>query len=325
MKKTIVFLLTLALSLSIMGCSASKAEKEVPAEQQEAASETEEKLDIGYSLIDLANPYFVALSQGVKDTCKEQNINVTIHDAKTDITSQISAVENFIAQKKDMILISPVDEVAMEPVVEKAHEAGIPVIAMNINIEGRDAFITPNEYQYGETGGKIAGEWIKANMENEADAKVVVMTCPEQPTLANRIKGLKEGVLKIAPGAEVIAEQSANTPEEGMSAAEIILQSHPDANVVVCNNDASALGAYEAFVAAGVEKACIVGLDATEEAVNKINEGGIFVGTVDIDPYGTGKLAVDTVLEVLEKGVIDEPIEIPMIPVTQENIDQYIK
>lgn len=171
----------------------------------------------------------------------------------------------------------------------------------------------------------IAGEWINENLDKQSDGKIVLFTAPEQPALANRIEGLRKGVLKVAPEAEIIAEQAAITSEAGMNAAEIILQSHPDANVIVCNNDASALGAYEAFVAANKKDICIVGLDATQEALNKIKEGGIMVGTVDIDPKGTGQLAYDTAKKVLAEGDIRDAIEVSLIPVTKKNIDNYFE
>lgn len=280
-------------------------------------------LQIAYCVHDLTNTYFVTLAKGLTETAEAQGMEVTIQDAKMDVATQISNIENFIVQKKDAIFITPVDEKALTDVVKKATDAGIPVISMNLEIPGRDAFITPNEYAFGEAGGKIAGEWIKKNLADEKDAKVVLFTAPEQPSLSERIRGLKEGCLNIAPGAKVIAEQGAITTEAGMAAAETILQAHPDANVIICNNDSSALGAYEAFKAANKTDVCIVGLDATPEAVNKIKEGGNYVGTVDIDPYGTGVLAIETLQKVIKDGPIEEPVYVNLIPVTSENIDQY--
>ncbi|MCP1103023.1 ribose transport system substrate-binding protein [Aequitasia blattaphilus] len=316
-------LLTALMCVIFTGCSMDSGKSEPAEKSEKKESSGDGNLQIAYSLHDLSNTYFVTLADGFSEKAKEEGMDVTIQDCKMDVATQIATIENFISQKKDAIFITPVDEKALEGVVKKATDAGIPVISMNLEIPGRTAFITPNEYAFGEAGGKIAGEWIKENLEKEEDAKVVLFTAPEQPSLAERIRGLKEGCLNIAPKAEVVAEQGAITTEAGMSAAETILQAHPDANVIVCNNDASALGAYEAFKAANKTNVCIVGLDATPEAINKIKEGGNYVGTVDIDPYGTGALAIETLQKIIKDGPIEDPVYVNLIPVTSENISDY--
>ena len=106
---------------------------------------------------------------------------------------------------------------------------------------------------------------------------------------------------------------------------ENILQANPDVDVLVCVNDAGALGGYEAVMAAGKESDTfyIGGLDATQEALDKIKEGTIYRATVDIQPYETGKLFVDTALEVLSNGPIEDTIVIPMKVVDESNIADY--
>lgn len=333
MKKTLKKILSIILVSTMVflavGCgtttptptpSASASASSTPSQSAEPKTED---IKIGYSLFDYANPYFIALTQGMKDICNEKGIELTIHDAKSDVAAQVAAVENFIAQKVTAIIVSPLDVVAMEPVIENAKKAGIPVINLNQEIQGRSAHVGMSEYEYGFAGGKIAGEWIKENLTTPA--KVAVLGYPSLAALVDRANGLKEGMLAIAPDAQIISEQTAGTPEQGMAVAETILQSNPDVNVVIAINDGGALGAYEAFVAAGKdkEKVAIVGLDATEEAIRKIKEGGMYVGTVDIDGYGTGVLGVETALKVLADGEITEMVEITAKPVTKDNVDNY--
>ena len=106
---------------------------------------------------------------------------------------------------------------------------------------------------------------------------------------------------------------------------ENILQANPDVEVLVGVNDAGALGGYEAIMAAGKDsnRFFVGGLDATQEALDKIKEGGIYRATVDIQPYETGKLFVDTLLEVIENGPIKETVTIPMKVVNSSNIGDY--
>jgi len=329
MKRKLLSLLAIILAVLFLfaACGSKPTVAEpggtnAPVTSQPADSD-KKQLKIAYTCQDLTNTYFVEVARGVEDRCKELGIEVVIHDGKADIANQVTAFENFIAQKLDAIIISPIDEKALIPSVEAAHAAGIKVIAGNQNIEGTDAFITVPEYEYGFTIGEHAGKWIAEKLGGKA--KVAIFDYPELESIIARGDGIAEGILSVAPEAEIVARQSANNPEKGMANMENILQANPDVEVLVCVNDAGALGGYEAVMAAGKasERFYIGGLDAAPEALDKIKEGGIYRATVDIQPYQSGKLFVDTAIKVLESGPIEEVIEIPMKVVDSSNIGEY--
>ncbi|MEO8411234.1 MAG: sugar ABC transporter substrate-binding protein, partial [Propionivibrio sp.] len=222
-------------------------------------------IKIGFTTMDLANVYFVSVTKGVKDRAQELGIDVTVHDSKADAASQVGAIENFIAQKMDAIIITPIDPNAISHMAKKAQEAGIKVINGNQEFKPHDAFIGLVEYDYGLAGGKIAGQWIKDKLGGKAE--VAVLGFPEIEALIDRAQGLKDGITKMNPEAKIVAEQSAATPENGMKGAETMLQAHPNIKVIVAINDSGALGAMEAVKAMGKDSKdfCIVGLDATPE------------------------------------------------------------
>lgn len=282
-----------------------------------------EGLKIAYTCQDLTNTYFVEVSRGVQARCDELGIEVNIVDGKADVANQITAFENFISKDLDGIIISPIDETALIPSVKAAKEAGIPVISGNQLVEGSDAFITVPEYEYGFAIGEEAGKWIKEKLDGKA--KVAIFDYPELESIIARGNGIQEGILSQAPEAEIISRQSANNPEKGMAIMENILQANPDVQVLACVNDAGALGAYEAVMAAhkDSDQFFIGGLDATDEALNKIKDEGIYRATVDIQPFESGKLFVDTLLDVMQNGPVDETINIPMKVVNSSNISDY--
>ena len=279
----------------------------------------EKKIKMGFAVMDLANPYFVQVANGFKEQAEKLGVTVTVTDCKMDAATQVSAIENYIASKMDVIICSPVDPKAIEPLVKQAQAKGIKFISQAQMVEGSDAFITLLEYDYGLTGGKMAGEWLRANVKGPVE--VAILDLPELAPLIDRAKGLADGVTHIYPDAKVVANQSASTPETGMKATETILQAHPNVKVILAINDAGALGAFETVKAMGkaTDDFYIGGLDATPEAISKMKEGTIYRGTVDIDPKGTGSLCVDTALKVLNEGPLKQKVVIPMYPVTQED------
>ena len=112
MKKRIIPLLLASLSMfAIAGASA--AGKELKA--------------VGLTVGDMANPFFVAMGKGTEEAAKKinPNVKVTALSSKYDLNTQVGQIENFIANKVDLILINAVDPKAIAPVVKKAKAAGI--------------------------------------------------------------------------------------------------------------------------------------------------------------------------------------------------------
>lgn len=277
-------------------------------------------MSMGYTAIDLTNPYFIALTDGMQARADELGIALTIHDGKSDPASQVSAIENFVVQQMDAILASPVDPQALEPLVEQIHAASIPLISVAQGVPGSDAFLGLDEREYGLSIGRIAGQYIVDNMGGQAE--VAILTYPELAPVILRGEGIRDGILEVAPEAVVVAEQSAATPETGAAAIEAIMQAHPGVRVVAGINDAGVLGAYEALAGMGVptEEFALFGLDATPEALARMREGGMYKATVDIAPFDAGRAAIDLAVQVIESGPVPEMIVQAMVPVTPDTL-----
>lgn len=312
-KKIVYVATSLALVGSITGCS----------KKEDAKTEKSEKT-YAYTVQTLDNPYFATLSEGFKEACDKEGIKSIISNGEQDPAKQISQIENFINQKVDAIVISPTDDKALEAVVQEAKDAGITVISCNQEVKGTDAFITVPEYEYGETIGKVAADWINEKFDKKVD--VLVLDYPEIESIIARGDGIRDA-LKKAPNANIVNSISANTPEKGSRAMETTLQQYPDVKVVVGVNDAGVLGAYEVVMAANkaTDDFFMGGLDSTDKALALISQGTIYRATVDINPKGTGKLILDTIKKVEEEGKQENPISIDMIPVTEENVSEFIE
>ena len=260
-------------------------------------------LRIGYTTMDLANPYFIAVVAGMEQRAAELGVQLYIHDARQDAASQVDAIENWIVMQLDAIIITPFDGDALQDVVRRAHEAGIVLVNGNQEFVGhKDAFVTIPEYGYGRMIGVQAGRWIRDVLGGEAE--FAVLSQPAIPTIVYRVEGIVSGILQYAPNAVFATEQSALTPPEGMAATETILLAHPNVEVIVGFNDSVVLGAYEAVIAAGrdSDRFFIGGVDAVPDAIERIKEGGIYRATVDIDPFGTGGVFLDTAISIINAG-----------------------
>ncbi|MGL5439704.1 MAG: sugar ABC transporter substrate-binding protein [Filifactoraceae bacterium] len=317
MKKILMLFVAMSMiMISLAGCFSKVAETE--------DDSTEKKpLKVAYVTMDITSPYFITMIDGMKEKAKELGIELTVHDGKYQAQPQIDAIETLITQDVDAIILSANDPAALQSSVDKAKAAGIKVVAANVEMKNTDAFVSLIEKDYGLTGGEIAGKYIAEKMNGEAEVAVLAFT--QVPAVIQRTEGLKEGILKYAPNVKFVAEVEANNRETGLKAIENVLQSNPNLNVVVGVSDDAVLGGYEAMVAANRigDDVCLVGLDAVSEAVQKIKEGGIYRGTVDIEPFNSGKIIIETTQKVIKEGPVKEMIKFPMVKVTSENIGNY--
>ncbi len=289
------------------------------------ANAADKPVRVGATLQDLGNVYFIDIAAGLEKRAKELGWELTIADGKSDAQAQINSIENFIVDAMDAIIIAPYDSAALVPYVAKAKQKGIRVICVTQAVDGWEGWIGLSEKEYGLEGGYLAGNWIKKHFPAGAPVEVGIISYPEMETIIDRGEGLKEGILKIAPNAKIVNEQSAATPENGEKVTAAMLQSNPGIKVIACINDSGALGAVNAVQAAGkaTPDFCVVGLDATEEAIAKIKAGSILRATVDIAPFQTGKDTLDLVGKVLKDGPTGKVQFMKMVPVTEANIGQY--
>ena len=140
-----------------------------------------------------------------------------------------------------------------------------------------------------------------------------------------RSKGF-HSLVDYYPGLKMVAQQSADFDRnKGMEVMESILQAHPDITGVFCGNDAMAMGAYQALVAAGKANGVLVfGFDGAEDAVDAIKDGKIGATAMQF-PQVMAETAA-TYADEYFKGKRDFPKKIPVAVemVTKANVADYI-
>lgn len=306
MRKNKSYFIIVALIFLMLFISSCKKD------QQEAVR----GLRVGYSVQDLSNSYFQILSKGMKDRCKELGIELTIVNGKMDWQQQVDDLYEMVEDEYDIIICSPIDPNRCIEPLRAAKEANIPFINPNQTIPGSDAHINLDDYEYGKLGGNIAGRWISEH--STEPVKALIIGYEHIDELQERSRGIKDGILEIAPQTNIVATLSALTPHIGMVECDKALALYDDISVIAAVNDAAALGAMTAVISRGnvPPNFCIVGLDATSESVAMIQqENSIFRGTVDINPYETGIVTINTAVDVFLYGPLKEVIPIPMTPI----------
>jgi inositol transport system substrate-binding protein len=278
---------------------------------------------VGYANDDDADFFRKLVRDTFEDMIKgDAGFNVTYTNAAGDLQTQLDHIDNFIAQGMNAIIVQPADTAGIVPGIEKANKAGIPVISIISRSGGGNSIYIGNTYL---DGGIMQAEYmIKALPQN---AKIVYMQGqPGFDHSRDRRSGFLDTLKKGRPDITVLADQTANYDRaQGMKLMEDWIQAFPQIDGVICGNDQMALGALQALRVANRDKGVLIcGVDATDEACQEIKKGGMAMTVLQSAP-----LEAQGCYDVLKKLKAGETVPkdfiIPQIPVTRDNVDEYLK
>ncbi len=307
--------LTLIVGL-LVACApptAAPAPQEKPAEQPKP-----EKVTLGLSLSTLNNPFFVTLQEGAQKAAGELGVELIVVDAQDDPAKEATNLEDLIQRGVDALLINPTDADAVVPSVQKANEAGIPVLTVDRSASGGE--VVSHIASDNVAGGRMAAEFL-CNALNGKGKVVELEGIPGTSAARDRGKGFNDYMKEKCPDIEIVARQTANfNRAEGLSVFENILQAQPEIDGVFAHNDEMILGAIQAAQAAGrADEIIFVGFDAIDDAVQAVKDGTL-AATIAQQPAEMGRLAVETAVKYLNGEQVPDFIPVPLQLVTAETV-----
>ena len=95
---------------------------------EEKDKDEQEDWKIGFSGIDMENPYFLTLESAIKEELDGKNCELIVKDPKTDPDMQASQIQEMIDEGINAIILSPVDWEKITPSLEALKEADVKII-----------------------------------------------------------------------------------------------------------------------------------------------------------------------------------------------------
>ena len=138
MKKLVALFSASAFLLGACGTTGLEGSNNDENNEEGIESVERDEMVVGLSVSTLNNPFFVSLEEGVVDAAEAEGTDVRTVDAQDDTAKQINDIDDLIQQGVNILLINPVDSAAIEPAIESANNAGIPVITIDRSSEGGD-------------------------------------------------------------------------------------------------------------------------------------------------------------------------------------------
>ena len=274
--------------------------------------------------------YREELARYLTEDCGIPAENITIMDGKNDQAEQTNQIDAFIADNVDVMIINLVQSSSAASVIQKADAAGIPVVFINREPTADDMALSENICYVGadaRQSGTFQGQII-AETENKGDWNgngvvdyVMIMGDPENVDAQYRtefsIKALTDAGLAVNKLFEQRGDWDQTKGQE--LAATALSQYGDDVDVIFCNNDAMALGAYQAIVDAGRtvgQDIYLVGVDALDECQAMVADGTM-TGTVLNDHIGQSHTAADVALKAAKGEKMEKYYWVDYVKVTK--------
>jgi ribose transport system substrate-binding protein len=273
------------------------------------ASSAGGKAKIAVIISTLNNPWFVVLGDSAKARAIKLGYDATVFDSQNDTAKEASHFENVLAGGYQAILFNPTDADGSVANVRKAKQAGVPVFCIDREINSTDA-ATAQMLSDNYSGCVELGQHFVKLVGTEGKYAELLGLVGDNNTW-NRSKGF-HSVVDRYPGLKMVAQQTAEFDRaKALEVMESILQKSPDINAVFCGNDAMAMGAYQALLAAGkAGKVKVFGFDGADDVVKAVAEGKI-AATVMQFPKTMARSAAENA-DLYIKGKRDFPQRTPV-------------
>lgn len=273
----------------------------------------------GVSYMTMNNPFYKIINNEILKVVEKNNDTLITLDPELDVDKQNEQIYKFIDQKVDGIFINPIDFEQIEPALQAAKRANIPVIIIDAPVSDEslvNCTIVSDNYDAGV-------QCAKDMMERLDSANIVLL----KHTTAKSAKERIEGFLSVIDNNEkykVINEAECDGQLEiAMPKMQEIIEETPDIDVVMALNDPSALGALAALEKNDKNDVMVYGIDGTPEIKALIGRNQMIVGTVAQSPIKMGQIAVENMYNILNGKKIEKNIIIPISLINKENLFKY--
>ncbi|WP_339437241.1 ABC transporter substrate-binding protein [Pseudomonas sp. EL_65y_Pfl1_R32] len=285
------------------------------------AVEARELKALGISMGSLGNPYFVTLADGATARAKalNPNVKVTSVSADYDLSKQFSQIDNFISSKVDLILINAVDPSAMASAIKKARDAGIVVVAVDVDAKGVNATVQTDNVE----AGKLACQYLVDKLGGKGN--VIIQNGPQVTAVTDRVKGCK-AALASAPQIKVLSDDqdAKGSREGGLNAMQGYLTRFPKIDGLFAINDPQAIGSDLAAKQLKRSGIIITSVDGAPDIENALKTDTQIQASASQDPWAMAQTAVDVGNDILNDKAPAEAVTLltPKL-ITRDNIGTY--
>ena len=244
-----------------------------------------------------SHQFWQAVKAGAEAEAKRDGVKITFEGPNTEaeIDKQTDILNAAIAKKPQGLGFAALDSKAQVPALQKAADAGIPIVAFDSGVDSTlplTTCTTDNVNAAGAAADKLAaaigGEGtVAAEIHDQTSATGI----GRRDGFVNRIK-------EKYPKIKIVEIQYANDALKAADDIKAMLQAHPDLKGIFASNEGTAIGLAVAIKETGT-KVVGVGYDSGKTQKDAINNG-LLIGSITQNPVGIGECVVNSLAKAMK-------------------------
>ncbi len=286
---------------------------------------------IGLSVKTITNdPFQAAWVQAATDKVEELGgtVQLLVAGGQTAVASQSSQLEDLVTQQVDGIIVSPLDGSAVLPALQKAKDAGVPVILVDqpIAAGNEELYETLIATDNVNAGRELATYLVTAMPDPELKV-AIIEGAPGSVAGDDRLTGFNEGLASggITPVASATGEWD---NAMALAAMENILTANPDLQAVLSASDVMVDGILQALAGAGKTDVAVLAIDGSTVGIQGVLDGKLLADNTQ-DPMAMGSMAAEFAVGIangeIEPGSLEKYIDSGTTTVTIDNAEEAME
>jgi D-xylose transport system substrate-binding protein len=305
-----------------------------PAVLPTAATAAEGKIKIAVAMNRQAERRWAVDRAAMEAEAARQGAVLVFQYADSNPTTQAAQVENLLSQEPNVLVIVPADREAAGALVQKAHQAGVPVV-------GYDGGITTAKLDYYVTRNNAAVGTLQAQAAMRVAGKGNYALIKGDPgnDVAQTIAKSYEAEFKDKADVKIVFDQFIVgwSPATAQSNAENVLSANADdIAAFVVTNDGMATGVAQAIKSRNLAgKVFLSGLDGETPNLKLIADGvQTMTAYTDLVDHGTATIKAAVAIAKGEKPEYSEMVDlgagevpthlVPVIEINKENLCGFV-
>jgi ABC-type sugar transport system substrate-binding protein len=280
---------------------------------------------IGVSVAYLAVPFYANFKTGLADGAAQYGFDYDLRDGGGgDLSKELATIQDFIAQKFDLILLTPSGE-GIIPGIKLANDAGIPVIEVN-NRAGFESgkaevvtYVGADDVEYGRLQGQLLIDTFGGKPTKIGYVQGISGTSPQ----INRGQGFNEAI-KDHPELEIVGTVTDDFDSaKALAVTQDLLTRFPKGQLdVIVMQGPEGVAAADFARKNGREEVQFILGDYPADVRKAIMDGYI-LGTTNQDPYPQAFEGMHMAWLYLngKEADIPKPLYLPLPIITKANAE----
>jgi ABC-type sugar transport system substrate-binding protein len=271
-----------------------------------------------------SHAYATPANKALEARAKELGIDILSLSQNFDVQKGTDQLNTCIARRVDGIILWPLDPQAYIPGLARAQQSNIPAILINSPMGDQakpfiKSFTGPDVYEE----GKMAADSLNKALNGEGSIVIIAGQAGNGTTIG-RVGGFTDRLKELGSKIKVLDTVNADFDQQKalVASRDLITRFGDQIKGVYANDDTMARGFIDAWKEANAGKPTppIVGINGQKDAFESIRTGEMY-STIVQSPDEDGKLAIETMANILDGKQVKDRLPIPLTVVTKENVD----